>query len=105
MLDDNVLGTDRREVEPLQRHRRTALVASESFELLPLLGFNPHTCVQREPRVLRDAFPGLVFSRRHGLPFASLRARSRTARRHLSARLAKRGRARDPLATFLRRRG
>jgi hypothetical protein len=55
-----------REIEALDGHRRAAYVAGESSELRLLIGFNPNTCVQREPRVLRHAFPGLVRSRRHG---------------------------------------
>jgi hypothetical protein len=57
----------RREIEPLDGHRRAAHVAGESFELLPLLGLYANPRVQRKPRVLRDTFPRLVRSRRHGL--------------------------------------
>jgi hypothetical protein len=57
----------RREIEPLDGHRRTTHVAREPLELLPLLPFHRRARVQREPRVLRDPFPRLVHSRRHGL--------------------------------------
>jgi hypothetical protein len=54
----------RREIEPLDGHRRTAHVAGEPFQLLPLLGFYANPRMQREPRVLCYALPRLVLSRR-----------------------------------------
>ena len=54
---------------------------SESFELLSLLGFHANLRVQREPRVLRDAFPWLLRSREYALQRKHLLPRPR-AHRH-----------------------